>query len=386
MKLLRKITPVAIVLVLLLAIVSFPATNYIKEYNSSKELYNSALEVYNTEDIERHIKALNILKSIPEELKLYYDVERRIDVGLTNPYRKLRNQLRREINEDYKVSYRDYLEDKYKNCLLTYISDSTNLNFTNLSGDIKETLELSHIYSGLEFSNFHWSPDGKKIAFTDKFYIYIIDVPTREIKKLIGDGKNYNYYHSWSTDGNKLLYLRFVSNNQTEIRVFNQSTKDDRVIKSVEQNSTPVSYPYFISENSEIVFNNGDGNFEVVDLNGTTLKVFDIASYSQEVFLNEEQLDFKKEPLEFLNISNNRETLFITKGDSKILEISTMSVTKFDGLEPHAWAPDSTSWIYKDSEDKLFIVPENRLIIELFKGQSPSWSPGLSNEIISTFN
>lgn len=127
------------IIIILVAAASFPLTTYLKEYNHSKELYEGALEIYSSDDVERHSKALKLLHNIPGGLVILRNKDASLYITVDNPYRKRDDRLTYEIEEDYKVYYRSYLNKKYRGSLIAYISNYWELNFADLGGRLKPT-------------------------------------------------------------------------------------------------------------------------------------------------------------------------------------------------------------------------------------------------------
>ena len=75
--------------------------------------------------------------------------------------------------------------------------------------DGSEKLQLTDFYSWMP----HWSPDSKKIAFSDLHEIYMVSIDGGTPEKLTSEGKD-ELAPNWSPDGKSILFNDFPSGGQ----------------------------------------------------------------------------------------------------------------------------------------------------------------------------
>lgn len=60
-------------------------------------------------------------------------------------------------------------------------------------------------YDGLQAYEPDWSPDGKKIAYTDSDFVWVINVANKEEQKLKGTYSEWTSSPTWSPDGSTIV-------------------------------------------------------------------------------------------------------------------------------------------------------------------------------------
>jgi len=150
---------------------------------------------------------------------------------------------------------------------IAYISDETGSEEIYLiDQNGKEKVQLTKDSKNMIF-NPVWSPDSKKIAFSDAANnLYYIEVDTKKITLADTSKRNIPFDYSWSPDGNWIAFTKAEDNLFASIYLYNLEKKSlHQVTKDIFNNYSPVfdlsgKYLYFISQRD---FNPTLGNFEL---------------------------------------------------------------------------------------------------------------------------
>jgi TolB protein len=187
-------------------------------------------------------------------------------------------------------------------------------------------------------SKIFWSPDGTRLAVVgDSGIIYIVNISTKQLSKV--DQITLPVFISWSPDSKKIVY-----SNQRVIRIYDITTN---VSKNI--NRAGASYVQWLPGGTELIFEakdtTGMSQLYRINVNGT----------------NERQITNNNEgPLNDVRLSpNGRFVLYTSPGASisiiYVLELDTGRINRIPG-GPEAknyyptWAPDSTKIAYSATQ------------------------------------
>ncbi len=160
---------------------------------------------------------------------------------------------------------------EYSYCNDIYIMDSRGndqINLTNIRS-------LGNLWSN-EFSEFPWSPDGKKVVFTsnrDGFRkIYVMDKNGKNTRQITNNSETQDYGAVWAPNRNVIAYVSTGGvNGETDILTLNVDSpraKPINITKSPYHDTSPVWSPdgtqiLFVSNrdsDSELYIMNSDGS------------------------------------------------------------------------------------------------------------------------------
>lgn len=140
---------------------------------------------------------------------------------------------------------------------VVYLSDqSGEEEFYMTSQDGKQTIQLTtgsdcHRYAAM------WSPDSRKLAFSDKnLKLYVVDVATKQMTQIDQATRNEIQDMSWSADSKYLAYVKRLENRIAAIFVYSSNDRSiHQVTPGLTNDYSPVfdtdgRYLYFLSERS----------------------------------------------------------------------------------------------------------------------------------------
>ncbi|HVP06775.1 MAG TPA: PDZ domain-containing protein, partial [Candidatus Acidoferrum sp.] len=135
---------------------------------------------------------------------------------------------------------------------VAYLSDRTGEDeFYLTSQDGKETIQLTtgsdcHKYEAI------WSPDSKRLAFSDKNHrLFIIDIASKQTTQIDQAPRNELHGFSWSPDSRYLAYVKELENRIAAIFVY---SFDDKKIHQVTPGLTNDYSPEFDPEGKYLYF------------------------------------------------------------------------------------------------------------------------------------
>lgn len=182
------------------------------------------------------------------------------------------------------------------------------------------------------------SPDGLKIAYADNNGLHIIDVNSQNVNTILSNSDVATL--DFSIGGEKLVYTKFISNNNYPIKIVNIDGSNPLTIKSVP--GYAFSRIYFVNDDKIIYqYSRGDSSrIYIMDSDGTnTINL--TPNYSQN---------------QLINISNDKTKLIIRSGISGYLDtrIINMDGTIINNL--HLYISNTP---YLSSNNKKIVYPNS---------------------------
>jgi len=194
---------------------------------------------------------------------------------------------------------------------IAYLSDKTGeyeICLRDPEGK-KEEIQVTKGYKGWAWG-LYWSPDSKKIAFSDQTWtLSYVDIDKKDIKKVDKSDMNDIDYFSWSPDSKWIAYAKLGENLFGSLYLYSlEGNKINRVTNGFFDDYNPVfdpdgKYLYFNSNRSWYPqFSRFEDNFTyvlasdicVATLQADTLSPFAPESDEEEVVKPEEKKDDKK--------------------------------------------------------------------------------------------
>jgi len=198
------------------------------------------------------------------------------------------------------------------------------------------------------------SPDGSKIAYADNNGLHIIDVNSQSVNSLLGDNSLATL--DFSIDGEKLVYTKFISNDNYPIRTVNVDGSNSTTVKNVRGyaynpiyfvDNNKIIYEYSTFDSSRVYIMNSDGN------NAINLTP-----------------DYSKNQL--INISDDKSKLIIRSGisgqlDTRIINIDGTAVNNLNMSTKSTpyFSSNNKKMVYSISGDIYLIDVDGNNLLQL---------------------
>ncbi|MBD3232620.1 MAG: protease [candidate division Zixibacteria bacterium] len=236
---------------------------------------------------------------------------------------------------------------------IAYISDEAGEEeFYIVSHDGKEKIRLTGDGYCHRFAA-RWSPDSKKLAFSDKeLNFYILDIDSRKLKGIDQATRNDIRDFSWSPDSRYIAYTKKGEDDINRIFVYSTDDKDiHQVTPGFTNDFSPVfdpngKYLYFLSQRD---FNPILGNYEFSFINHSITNLFLI------ILSADEKSPFAPESDEVKIGDEDKSSEEDDDRDRKIKEVEI----DFDGIYQRQVAFDLKAGNYRGltaTKDALFYV------------------------------
>lgn len=341
--------------------------------------YHEAYKIFHSNVPDKHIKALKLIKTIPNRL-----------------YNDQVQQLRWKIEKDFvKVKKRE-LFDKYKDTRIAYLSENKDEVWVrNFNGEHKRRI-ISQYQNIENIDYLRWSPDGRFLVFSGKkqfkpdSQLYIVNYAENDFKPIIIGDMQVDYaYPSWSGDGEKLIYNKGVS-----LKLGYAWIASYDIDKGIERVLYPavgkikgekVFYPIWLKNNTDVLVSTEDGIKLLADgqINDEPLYGKDSGGISLQNF-------FALPGIRDLMLSHDGNYVAFSEGGLKILNLENKSITSIDGGVFPNWSLDNRYLMHYVGKDFQSVTYEgngiyigstdpeefpDNVAIYLGEGRMPAWAP-----------
>ena len=333
-----------------------------------KPVYEKSVEILNSSDPDKYLKAFRMLDTITYPSNEY---------NFKNMYAEKAKEMMEKIKEEYaRVKKEEILRD-YANTKIAYVKkdgDNRPLYLMNIDGSNNQKLTDS------EFScdSPRWSNDGKYIAFSSRYEMYIINLDNLKIEKIRSYESGSKFLNpDWSPDGSKLLY----SDEYGKIFIYDMKTKKTTTPDIGEYDGTLTSSIWLQNNRDILVF--GWGKLLLLKDGSNELVPYEAALPDTEPIITTMNNLYAGKIFSHGILSRDGSKLLVYNNFSMIIDLQKNTVVEAGRSPRSSWSPDSKYVMDTDGDWLIFIdtpILENHLeyiIISDIKATYVAWSPWL---------